>query len=201
MREDLLDVQAISEPWDLPPPPEVGDATPEPTFAAVGRALTEWEWVEFMLANLKAVLNGKSPRMLRHFREYGTDRNIFALRMDGLEEVARAFFVKRPDQTLESDFKNLARKVRKFSARRNDIAHGIVRANPKFPWRLKENGDTDVEFFLFPAHYDPRRFSHQMFPDYILSSLEIHRFADHFAALKLEVHAYTERVSPGQRPP
>ena len=42
-------------PWDIPPPPSHGDFDEEVLFAAIGRALTEWEKVETACAELFAV--------------------------------------------------------------------------------------------------------------------------------------------------
>jgi hypothetical protein len=48
----------MANPWDIPPPPQVGDASEDITFASVGRALTRWEEFELMLASLFSTLVG-----------------------------------------------------------------------------------------------------------------------------------------------
>ena len=42
--------------WDIPPPPQIGDASEDITFTSVGRALTRWEEFEVVFASLFSAL-------------------------------------------------------------------------------------------------------------------------------------------------
>jgi hypothetical protein len=52
-----------SKPWDDPPHPKRGDKKADLTYAAVGRALTQWEYLETKLAELSAA-NGRAVTTL-----------------------------------------------------------------------------------------------------------------------------------------
>src|ERR1700680_2245928 len=125
------------EPWDIPTFPAHGDANADSTYAAVGRAMSEWEQLELYLARLYAKFLGVPPIEAIARPEY-TRVAISRERARVIEDAARAYFIKHPDQTLESTFESLICDARKLAVRRNDIAHGVVR----LAWGL--SGDTPL---------------------------------------------------------
>jgi hypothetical protein len=71
--------------------------------------------------------------------------------------------------------------------RRNDIAHGVVR----LAWG--ESGDTPLseaqkrgEYMLVPGIYMFKKYDDDRSPTYLLSSVEINRFADHFHEFRID---------------
>jgi hypothetical protein len=176
----------MSELWDRPPLPHLGDQSDNSTYEAVGRALSAWEAAEVALAQLYGVLLGNGSFEPSGPRQYGGPR-IFDQRMDGLEKLAGKYFVFHPDQQKEHEFERIACKFRKFSFRRNDIAHGIVR---ELQFRGRKG------YCLLPPLYDGRRFSGGNFPDFIYVADEINKFAAHFTTIRLEVGKFTNWLVP-----
>ena len=115
----------MPEPWDFIEPSALGDLDKNATYAGVGRVLSEWGKIEVGLSYLYAILSGR-PREGAAIREYGS-KSIFSQRADDLCRIGRSYFVSNPDQKAEAEFDKLLRAARHFSARRNDVAHGIVR--------------------------------------------------------------------------
>ena len=81
-------------PWDIPPPPSHGDFDEEVLFAAIGRALTEWEKVETVCAELFAVFVSVSQTPLSGASVQGLPR-WFAVLLSGMIPEGR---IDGPDQ-------------------------------------------------------------------------------------------------------
>jgi len=136
----------IREPevWDILPMLEKGDETPDPIFYAVGYSLSNWELLEGTLALLfKAFLEtiGDGAE-----RAYGTITG-FTGRVALLREAFDSFRFK--DLEGIKEFPALLGKMAKLSARRNEIAHGVVQG-------VSVNNE-EVSFFLCPARYNSRK--------------------------------------------
>lgn len=171
-------------------PEKMGDVS-ELTYAAVGRAMSEWERLEVELAHLYT----KFVRLPRHsliaIRPYGTPIN-FGNRMDGLENAAGGYFVTAPDQGVEGEFSTIATHCRKWSLRRNEVAHGIVQP---VQWiRAFHAGDDDnidmpdeTKYCLLPPHYSPRRFDGANFPNFAYTSIELAKFEGEFYSVGMRV--------------
>jgi len=112
--------------WDQPSPPTKGDEKQETTFVAVGRALTAWEEFESAFAHLFSEVIGVSGDNLPAIRAYGAVLT-FRGRAEMMEAAAEAYFFEHPQEKLQRDMKNLLTAAKGFAARRNEIAHGIVR--------------------------------------------------------------------------
>jgi hypothetical protein len=63
----------MSNPWDPQPAPTRGDDSPGLTFEWAGRAISQWEHIEFQLALLYSVFAG-SPNNGKTVQEYGAGR-------------------------------------------------------------------------------------------------------------------------------
>jgi hypothetical protein len=112
-------------PWDVPPFPDKGDPKPDMTYAAVGRALSQWEKFEGELSELFAVFAGGVPTSLPAVRAYGSIQT-FRGRADMIEAAAEGFFVVFPNDDLAGRIGKLLERARNYSPRRNEIAHGVV---------------------------------------------------------------------------
>lgn len=133
-----------SNPWDALPTLPEGDLDEDRLFAAVGRALTQWEMFEGALGQIFNELceaPGEGP-----FRAYGAVA-AFTGRADMLQE---AFEVARKrDHKQVSDLPALLKRARLLAARRNEIAHGIV--------TNRSGGGKNLGSYLCPAQYNSRK--------------------------------------------
>jgi hypothetical protein len=171
-------------PWDIPPFPEQGDPSADLTFAAVGRAMTEWEELELYLARLYAKFRGIPPINAIAIPEYRDAAN-FHTRAKEIGNAATKYFVSHPNQEREGEFKQVLDDIRQLASRRNDIAHGVV----KQWWNYKETFSQAVdrdEYMLVPSTYSDKKFGNDREPKYLFRSIEIQQFADQFRRYRLE---------------
>jgi hypothetical protein len=113
----------MPNPWDPFPIPSSGDTDDAKTYEGMGRAVSQWEAVEFSLARLYSVFANDSDG--ESISQYGNGK-ISKERLSGLRRMAEDYFVKNPQQNLEGQFDCLCTKVEGFAARRNEFAHSIV---------------------------------------------------------------------------
>jgi hypothetical protein len=176
------------KPWDIPPiPDDEGDAAPDITFAAVGRALTNWERFESQLSQLFVVMVGAKPwAALAAMRAYGSIQT-FRGRAEMLTAAAETFFLvlKNPEMfKLVKDF--IGNDCTQYASRRNEIAHGIVHNTDK--WKSGKVGSA-----LFPARYATKKYKvgivelgpyGSQVATYVYRAKEIGYFADRFSELE-----------------
>jgi hypothetical protein len=161
--------------WDIPPPPAEGDEFPHLIYEAVGRALSQWEELEQTLAALYAFfvsigtqIDFDSPAT----RAYGTIVG-FTGRKDMLDAAAKTYFHSLPAKQDEENYAKLINTVARFSARRNEIAHGCVTHDGK-GWVLR------------PASYNSRKNPLNNLPTYTYGSKEIGHLRRSFRTLHVE---------------
>ncbi len=182
-------------PWDIPPFPTHGDMWEQLTYAAVGRAMSRWEAVEVEFAQLYALLCGGDRFDETLSQEYGEKDN-FRARLIGLNARVCRYFIAHPDQRFEAKMRRVLADAGNFSARRNDIAHGIVRP---FRWQVMRpqaagTGDhPPFEWCLVPSHFRAKNFANAR-PRYLLASKEIGRFADGFFGIQRAVNDLVHRL-------
>ena len=170
----------MANPWDIPPLAEIGDMDANSIFVAVGRALTEWEHVESALGQLFAFLVGAQvsyPNNEPAMRAYGLVVS-FQGRASMLEEAAEGHFHSHPDLLLADRFHRIvAVECRKFSARRNDIAHGRTQK----AWQM----DGKTGHFLMPGYHSSKgwKVGENPAPKYLYASKEIDNFRVQFEDL------------------
>lgn len=175
------------QPWEIPDLPATGDARNDVTFRAIGAALSNWEWFEGNLSLTFSFLIGSGYGNLAATRAYGTVES-FRGRANMIREAAGVYF-KYPhnkNDELEAELTDVLRVAGNFSARRNEIAHGIVQ-----PWHENVAGTSHFKgYALFPAYYATRKRGLPSAPqltavisNYIYSSAEIDSFGKHFAHL------------------
>jgi hypothetical protein len=158
----------MPNPWDIPPFPKRGDDDQDTTFAGVGRVLSQWEMIEVELAQIYGWLVHR-PDEIEALHQYGMPQ-IFGERIKGLSVVANFYFRWNPHQDAEGEFCALATKVRNFSARRNDVAHSIVRP---FQWGVSPELDGPLQFCAVPPYYAGKNFDPQNMPSFIYTSVEL----------------------------
>jgi hypothetical protein len=110
--------------WDVPALPSFGDVDKEVLFAAVGRALSQWEYFEGYLGELYSFLISSHLQTTPAMRVYGSSTS-FANRLDMIRTAATTYFIINNEPYLEL-LKSLLSSAQNFAPRRNDIAHGIV---------------------------------------------------------------------------
>jgi hypothetical protein len=171
-------------PWDVPPLPERGDETNSATFEAVGRATSDWEYLEAYLGLIFGIFVGSLTMTDAPMRAYGSVV-AFAGRCGMLKAAAEVFFLDHPHKALEDEFYTLEKHAGNFAARRNEIAHGIVQSHFV--------GGTDVGSALIPSYHatNKRKLGAQVDSDipqiailkYAYTSKEIAYFSDQFQRL------------------
>jgi hypothetical protein len=177
--------------WDIPPPPQFGDATDDITFASVGRALTRWGQFEVHFASFFSALIGTEDNSAAAIHSYGSVIS-FRGRADLVRAVAEIHFSIFPDVDLEKQFQKFVNELtNQACARRNEIAHGIVVASPIV---VAQNNTVRRQFFLYPPYAsnkmqldrvestDGRQMAWYK-PKYTYTSVEIDLFAKGFSGL------------------
>ena len=170
------------QPWEIPDPPQIGDAENNITFRAVGAALSTWEWFEGHLALSFSYLVGSGYGNVAAIRAYGSVES-FRGRANMIEEAAEVYFKHIRDEELQSSINKLVKKARDLCARRNDVAHGIVN-----PYSVFEHDKSVFKgYLLMPAYYATRKRKlpetaplTDITPSFIYSSVEIDHFRKQF---------------------
>ena len=177
---------AQRKPWDRPPLARQGNRSDRALFESIGRTLNAWEQIESELAHLySAFLTGDRFDPAANLA-YGIP-NTIPLRLANIQKAAKPYSVQHPSQAVEAEFDRLAEMIEQYSARRNDIAHGIVRP---FQWIITPKLEGLVMFptaesswCLIPPHYRPKRTRRDDYPAYLLTSREINALGSVFLKL------------------
>lgn len=163
-----------------------GDRKPDEIHLEVGRALSHWEGLEFALSELyEALLNADGDGAAAG---YGL-LTAFTGR-HALLEAAEQYFPFR-DHVAFLPIRGLIRRAVQFSARRNEIAHGIV-------CHVHARG-----YYLTPAWYntskapksgfDPSKFNGGI-GKYAYTADQIAIYSGHFRKLRDEAEALVAEV-------
>lgn len=180
--------------WDIPPSPEIGDATEDIIFTSVGRALTRWEEFEAVFASLFLALIDSEDNNAAASRAYGSVLT-FRGRADMVRAAAEVHFSLFPDPEVERKFDAFVNELTNHAcARRNEIAHGVVRSAATLI--TKDDGTVARHYCLYPPYYaaNKNRLNRMDTNEgglhvgwfeakYVYSSVEIDRFAEAFRAL------------------
>ena len=183
----MSDLPPPGECWKYTPKPK-GDASADPIFLAVGKALSSWETVEGEFASIFS-----SFLSAEHWgaqRAYGIIVGNRA-RREMLEAVAELFFrfrkVSSDDRKL---FKLVMEHFQKASAIRNNIAHGYVTSfmmdgNDRGTFLVPpQYNSTKTTAFVMRDHTAPGEdISSVMGIDYRYTSGDIDGFSGKFRAL------------------
>lgn len=136
---------AMVERFDRLPRELTGDSDPHGLFYAVGSALSGWE----KLQQRQARLFGQLVMSRRGAAEaaYGTVTTSTA-RKDMVLIAAHRVLAGR-DDALYQEIKHAVESTDKLSARRNEIAHGVV-------WQFQTQ-KRDIGYYLIPPYYNTRK--------------------------------------------
>jgi hypothetical protein len=155
------------KPWDAPFALK-GDSSEDDLFKAVGRALTDWEFVEEALARIYVALmrsdiHTPNPAIRAYGAVLGSKARIDMIRAAGEAYMTLPYTgtLVFPSQARDA-FGPLLDQCFEWGNRRNDIAHG--RSWPS---------DNGSEYFLFPALYSTKKWKLAQPPAYRYSSKEI----------------------------
>lgn len=165
----------MPNPWDRPPLPKHGDADQDITYAAVGRVLTNWEYIEGELSHIFALFKHRLWTAEAYDEYYDKGKTTRA-RLKTVELVAADFFMRAPNQEVEGNFNQLIKAAVGFADRRHEVAHGIVRAVEWFGHFLpdiKHRDDGRFSFCLVPPHYQRSWFNSAGMPEYVYTSAEL----------------------------
>jgi hypothetical protein len=162
----------MSNPWDVPPFPTSGDDDPEYTYAGVGRVLSQWETAELELGAIYGLLLNR-PDDVAEIRQYGVP-NIFEERAKALWAAAEYYFTQNPHQDTEAELSNVLSIARRFSARRNDVAHSIVKP---IQWIRRGGVEGPLQFGLVPPNYLAKKFDVLDMPTFVYTSVELNRLS------------------------
>jgi hypothetical protein len=167
--------------WDRPDPmPGKGNKGPEAVYAAVGEALSIWETVEEHLAHIFSVLIGLRRPSTAAVRAYGS-LTTFRGKSEMIAAAAEVYFHDHPDEGLQQKFNDALKAAIGFSARRNEIAHGIVQ-------QLKKAPNQSLGFFLRPPFYNSSKVKWGFGPIYRYDSKTIKAFQDGFVQTVIELN-------------
>lgn len=167
------------QPWDVPPRPTDYDRDPEVLYAAIGSALSSWQYVENAIANIFEwlVVEG-DPRvnyvdsMSPAERAYGSVVS-FDGRAGMVTAAADAFFDVHKHPSFHTRLSKLMEACRGWSGRRNEIAHGQVGGSP-----------VDLNLCaLWPSEYSSRKRAVDYRARYVYNSAQIKEFGHRFLHL------------------
>jgi hypothetical protein len=164
--------------WALPKIPDAGDEDEEALYSSVGRALSEWERFENLLAFLFAAFIIPEHDSEAARRAYGSVVS-FGGRADLLKGASGIYFRNFRDSIIEDEFDSLVKIARRASTQRNNIAHGIV-----LPFLIRQPHPNPMQFALFPAYYNTNKHDVHGMPDYAFSKAVIDRFREQFSKLQ-----------------
>jgi hypothetical protein len=179
-------------PWDQLPAPQKGDDSEDITFCSIGRALTRWETLDIYLAILFSYLVGIfTPSAIRAYGSLGT----FSGKLAMIREAGKAFITLENAEHIQTDFDKLMNLSEKYSARRNEIAHGIVISYSQEMFFHQQDKEG---FVLVPNYHNAKKQTlviNQMagVPKFVYSSKEIDHYKDRFEELTpLALHVIQE---------
>lgn len=180
----------MPNPWDPPPWPDKGDASYNDLYAAVGEALTAWEYAEDALSFLFARLVGASGAVdaAPAVRAYGTVVS-FQARHSLVLAAGEAFFVQHPNPNIEQAFYGILKRCMGWASRRNDVAHGAVGSDDDIP---------PPNWFLWPGPYNSKKHSlPDKKPKYRYTAGQIKKFGEEFGVLEIKLaHLRKQLGSP-----
>jgi hypothetical protein len=156
----------IMNPWDVRPKAVKGNQTPDSIFLAVGVALTAWERLESMLAELFDLLLASENRAA--FKVYQSSKTSNARR----EMLSAALPLDRASERENAELTNFVSSVNEFAARRNEIAHGQIYA-------LGEHG-----YYLGPSNLTKRKWGKEGAAKYQYVASDIDYYTREFGALE-----------------
>jgi hypothetical protein len=194
---DWIEGVELKNPWEVRPQAEFGDRDPNDLFVAIGKALTEWENVEWSLAELFAVVvsaRSKSVFWQPAVQAYGSIVS-FNGRCEMLRVAGEAYFSTRKQRAHRADdFKKLVNEAGHYAGRRNEIAHGKV---SEVYWYDSRKNAKSHGFYLIPALFNPKKVKKSTGMAYGYVSTDLLHYKQEFTKLHLRIagfrHGMTNR--------
>ena len=159
-------------PWDPRPWPTGGEKNADEIYAAVGRALSQWERYEGHLSVLFSAIVSNSDNLPAR-RAYNAVRT-FEARIEMLRRASEAYFAEKPTEWLQLLMKTVVTDGKNYVARRNEIAHGVVDHFQPFPPTLPR--ELIQEFALYPSYANTPNRDLKDMPLYCYSKAELEYF-------------------------
>jgi hypothetical protein len=187
-------IKALDLPWyeEYPPYPDHGAKSEKAIYAAVGEALSYWEFLDTHQSRLfLALIPGEIfvPEVVS--RAFGAVDGA-AARNKMLQEAIRVYFHWYPDKELQKTLNRQIGKIANLAQKRNNIAHGIVQ-----PLGTIIPGKSIKEWVLGPPSHATRRITAKQhksvvmgtnyIPDFIYGPKEILATAKEFGDLAKEM--------------
>lgn len=186
----------MSNSWDRPPDSAIPlrsiDKDPKPIFAALGRAVSNWEGVQAAVTEVYlSILDQQNDELdQKALDEFGQILRV-PNRAKELRNRTDEFFRQGTEleegfeATFRSALSSLLKAYEGWTQRRNDLAHGYVTE-----WDAPDYSDGNqpiVTFYgLLPSHARTRKwFMYE--PEYNYIAREIEAFADAFSQLDNEL--------------
>jgi hypothetical protein len=162
--------------WDIRPRAEKGDETPDLIFHAVGTALTTWERLESIVAELFDLLLASGNRAA--FKVYQSSKTSSAR----IEMLSAALPLDRASAAGNAELENFVATFNKFVARRNEIAHGQV-------LYLDEYG-----YYLAPSNLMKSKWAKHGEAKFQYVASDIHHYVRQFASLANQCESLIESL-------
>lgn len=177
----------------------MADDNPDHTYYGVGLVISGWESIEFEFSRLFSVFCNDPDGM--SLREYGAGR-IFRERLGSLNRKADEYFTRHPNQHREGRYKELTTAAEGFSARRHEVAHGVVinvADMEMFQERIRLLDPTKLQTVVIPPYYHLRSHAKDGMPVYAFNSLQLQNLALKLRDLELDIRDYYRSLL-GQEP-
>jgi hypothetical protein len=178
----------MTSPWDRPSIPANGAIAADEIYVHVGRALSAWEEFEIDLSWLYAALTGMPLHTQASYHAYMEKADNYNGRSRNLVKAANEYFVRHPNQQEEAQFCEIITVAKGWAARRNDIAHSVVR--PVYRgYQTADGGSFDEwarrpeEYLLYPPEYAEGKFNDIGQPAYAYGVADLIHFAGIFRGL------------------
>lgn len=199
----MIDLPLPDQYWQPPQRRGQGDGHEDAIYLAVGKALSEWELVEWWFAGLFGLLvaaHAEGQQFVAAERAYGVVVS-GPVRKEMLQQAAKVFFAFAGEKQEKDEFDLLIRHYDAALVIRNHIAHGTATR-----WIID---DVDHGIFLEPPSHNSKKTkrdkmqkfegtnSDSMFVTYRYTSDQILEFCSRFRLLKFATSRY--RTDLGQK--
>ncbi|MCU4180216.1 hypothetical protein [Bosea sp. BH3] len=179
----------ITNPWDVPPILPTGDMERKDIHLAVGMALDAWEGVEQAFADIFVAFVGgfqEWPSPHPAIRAYGSVVS-FKGRSDMVSAAGEGFFHNRNEPQLKTHLNKILKDAARFSARRNEIAHGRV-------YPRDDDNNRWLGHYLQPGLFASGKRPTSGDVKYAYVSAQIHEIRKHFSSFEDQVRDVENRI-------